>query len=217
MKVFVLNGWAASPQAWDLCRFPRERIFSYVELLDGAAEEVLRNEDEFVLVGWSMGGSYALRYAMKFRERLKGLVLVAATPRMMRDEGWPGMTLRRVAALELGTKAALHLNAYCMDSDENLSRGLEYLKATDLRRALSDFAASGGLKCPVYIFQSASDGIVRADNAKFLATVFPDAHVEMIEGSEHALSVAIPEKIDAAVSAVCSAQQGLQARGVQAG
>lgn len=183
---------------WDLCRFPRERIFSYVELLDGVAEEVLSKEDEFVLVGWSMGGSYALRYAMQFPEKLKGLVLVAATPRMMCDENWAGMTLRRVAALELGTKMT-RPNPYCEYSDENFSRGLDYLKSTDLRRDLADFLASGGLKCPVYIFQSVSDGIVRADNAKFLGAVFPHAYVEMIEGGEHALSKSIPEKIDAAV------------------
>ena len=204
MKVFVLNGWASGPEVWDLCRFPRERIFSYVELLDGVAEEVLSKEDEFVLVGWSMGGSYALRYAMQFPEKLKGLVLLAATPRMMRDENWAGMTPRRVAALELGTKMS-RPNPYCEYSDENLSRGLDYLKATDLRRDLADFSASGGLTCPVYIFQSVADGIVRADNAKFLGSIFPNAHVEMIEGSEHALSVSIPEKIDAAVdfSAAC--------------
>ena len=198
MKVFVLNGWASNSHAWDFCGFPRERIFSYVELLDGVAEEVLLNENEFVLVGWSMGGSYALRYAMQFPEKLKGLVLVAATPRMMRDENWAGMTPRRVAALELGTKMT-RPNPYCEYSDENLSRGLDYLKSTDLRRDLADFLASGGLKCPVYIFQSVSDGIVRADNAKFLGAVFPHAHVEMIEGGEHALSKSIPEKIDAAV------------------
>ena len=174
MKVFVLNGWASNSHAWDFCGFPRERIFSYVELLDGVAEEVLRNENEFVLVGWSMGGSYALRYAMRFPEKLKGLVLLAATPRMMRDENWAGMTPRRVAALELGTKMGKG-GIFVRDSDENLSRGLDYLKETDLRRELVEFSESGGLKCPVYIFQSVLDGIVRADNAKFLGTVFPDA------------------------------------------
>lgn len=203
MKVFVLNGWASNSHAWDFCGFPRERIFSYVELLDGVAEEVLLNENEFVLVGWSMGGSYALRYAMRFPEKLKGLVLLAATPRMMRDENWAGMTPRRVAALELGTKMGKG-GIFVRDSDENLSRGLDYLKETDLRRELVDFSALGGLKCPVYVFQSVSDGIVRADNAKFLGTVFPNAHVEMIEGGDHALSVAIPEKIDAAVGAILS-------------
>lgn len=210
MKTFVLNGWASSREAWDLCLFERERIFTYTELLDGVAEDVLEKEDEFVLVGWSMGGSFALRYAMKFFKKLKGLVLVAATPRMMRDNNWAGMTPRRLAALEAGLRMTKgqgffgtpegRPNPYKMDSDENLARGLEYLKDTDLRLDLIDLLASGKIKCPVYIFQSEADGIVRAENAKFLSAVFPHAELEMIPGGEHALPVTIPDKIDVAVA-----------------
>lgn len=210
MKTFVLNGWASSQEAWDLCLFERERIFTYTELLDGVAEDVLEKEKEFVLVGWSMGGSFALKYAMKFPEKLKGLILVAATPRMMRDKNWEGMTPRRLAALEAGLKMTKgqgffgtpegRPNPYKMDSDENLARGLEYLKSTDLRLDLIDLFASGKVRCPVYIFQSENDGIVRASNARFLSTVFPHAELEMISGGEHALPVSIPEKIDVAVA-----------------
>lgn len=210
MKTFVLNGWASSEEAWDLCLFERERIFTYAELLDGVAEDVLEKEKEFVLVGWSMGGSFALRYAMKFPEKLKGLILVAATPRMMRDKNWEGMTPRRLAALEMGLKMTKgegffgtpedRPNPYRIDNDENLARGLEYLKSTDLRLDLIDLLASGKVRCPVYIFQSEADGIVRAQNAKFLSTVFPQAELEMIPGGEHALPVTIPEKIDVAVA-----------------
>ncbi|MBO7207934.1 MAG: alpha/beta fold hydrolase [Kiritimatiellae bacterium] len=210
MKTFVLNGWASSEEAWGLCLFERERIFTYAELLDGVAEDVLEKEKEFVLVGWSMGGSFALRYAMKFPEKLKGLILVAATPRMMRDKNWEGMTPRRLAALEMGLKMTKgegffgtpedRPNPYRIDNDENLARGLEYLKSTDLRLDLIDLLASGKVRCPVYIFQSEADGIVRAQNAKFLSTVFPQAELEMIPGGEHALPVSIPEKIDVAVA-----------------
>lgn len=210
MKTFVLNGWASSQEAWDLCLFERDRIFTYTELLDGVAEDALEKEKEFVLVGWSMGGSFALRYAMKFPKKLKGLVLVAATPRMMRDNNWEGMTPRRLAALEAGLKMTKgegffgtvegRPNPYKMDSDENLARGLEYLKNTDLRLDLIDLLASGQVRCPVYIFQSENDGIVRASNARFLSTVFPHAELDMIPGGEHALPVTIPEKIDVAVA-----------------
>ena len=102
MKTFVLNGWSASEHAWDLCLFPRERIFSYVEQLDGKPEEAMRAErDGVVLVGWSMGGSGALRLAMKFPEKIKGLVLIATTARMMKAPNWAGMSDRRLAALAI--------------------------------------------------------------------------------------------------------------------
>ena len=104
MKTFVLNGWAASERAWDLCRFERDRVFGYVEQLDGKAHAAMRAEDAALLVGWSMGGSFALDLALEFPEKVKGLVLVAATPRMMEAANWRGMSERRLAALEAGLK-----------------------------------------------------------------------------------------------------------------
>ena len=210
MKTFVLNGWAASERAWDLCRFQRERVFGYVEQLDGVPEAALGDEREMVLVGWSMGGSSALRLAIECPEKIRGLVLLAATARMMKAPGWEGMSERRLEALEVGLRMTKgegfagiepgRPNPYLLDSDENLARGLAYLRSTDLRRQLSELGASGRLNCPVFIFQSEHDGIVRPSNAAFLLSVFPWSTVEIVPGVEHALPVSIPGKIDAAVA-----------------
>ena len=208
----VLNGWAASPHAWDLCAFERERIYSYVEQLDGLPEKALAGSDGAIVVGWSMGASSALRLAIGFPERIKGLVLIAPTARMMKDDGWAGMSERRLKALETGLKMT-HAegffgvqegkpNPYAMDSDENLARGLDYLRTTDLRAALAELKASGRFVAPVAIFQSEHDGIVRPENAAYLKTIFPDASVTMVPGAEHALPVFIPDQIDAAVLSV---------------
>ena len=212
IKTFVLNGWAASEHAWDLCRFARDRVFGYVEQLDGAPEAAMRDEDGVILVGWSMGGSTALRLAVAAPEKIRGLVLVAATARMMQAPGWAGMSERRLAALELGLKMthgeglfALPEgapNPYMLDEDVNLVRGLDYLRETDVRQELVELCASERLKCPVFVFQSERDGIVRHENADFLREVFPNAVVEMVPGCEHALPVVIPGRIDAAVSSL---------------
>ena len=211
-KTYVLNGWAASERAWDLCKFRRDRVFSYVEQLDGAPEAALRGESGVVLVGWSMGGSTALRLAVSSPEKTMGLVLVAATARMMAAPGWAGMSERRIAAFEMGLKLTQGNgfgtlpegapNPYMVDTDANLARGLEYLRATDIRQDLIGLRASGRLQCPVFVFQSERDGIVRSENAEFLRSVFPNASVEIVPGSEHALPVTIPEKIDAAVAQI---------------
>ena len=163
-----------------------------------------------------MGGSAALRLAVAYPEKIKGLVLVAATARMMRDDGWVGMSDRRLAALEVGLKMTHgegffgipdgKPNPYMLDEERNLARGLVYLKETDLRAALEELKASGRLKCPVAIFQSERDGIVRAENAAYLKSIFPQASVTMVPGSEHALPIIIPDAIDAAVSAVFNAE-----------
>ena len=213
-KVFVLNGWAASEEAWSLCKFRRERVFSYVEQLDGEPEKVIADEDDVVLVGWSMGGSSAMRLALKWPDKIRGLVLVAATPRMMEDRpaGWRGMSERRLAALKkgllmtggggfFGPPAGLP-NPYIVDDEANLDRGLGYLVATDLRSSLLECEALRTKGERVRIFQSEHDGIVRPENATFLEEVFRGAKLRMIPGAEHALPIFIPEMIDSAVEEV---------------
>ena len=153
-EVFVLNGWAASPQAWDLCKFMRTRLFSYVEQLDGEPEKAMEGAERVVLVGWSMGGSSALRLAVRWPEKVAGLVLIAATPRMMEEKetGWRGMSPRRLEALRYGlimTKGVGIFgvpegkpNPYLVDEPANLERGLKYLLETDLRAALAQLRAT---------------------------------------------------------------------------
>lgn len=211
-RVFVLNGWSASPHAWDLCRFPRERIFSYVEQLDGEPERTIEKVGRCVLVGWSMGGSSALRLFSRWPEKVAGMVLVATTPCMMknRETGWIGMSERRLDALRYGV-VKMHgagffgvpegkPNPYLVDDPGNLERGLAYLLETDVRRDLEAVCSRRQSdRIPVHVFQSERDGIVRSANAKYLHGVFPHATVHIVPGTEHALSISIPEQIDEAV------------------
>jgi len=199
---YVLNGWAAESSVWDGCRFPRERIFSYLEQLDGLPERILLDVSDFVLVGFSMGGTAALRLALRFPDRLRALVLVSATARMMEDPatGWKGMSLRRRAALKLGTQIATRGNPSPLFAEANLDRGLDSLQTSDLRAELRAIPADSNLKrIPVAIFQSERDGIVRPSNAAFLKEIFPQASVRLVPGSEHTLPPVISSEIDAAV------------------
>ena len=203
MKCLVFNGWAAGPETWALCTFPHDWVFDYVEQLDGLPEKVMEESDEVVLVGFSMGGSTALRMWLKWPEKVKGLVLVSATPRMMEAENWKGMSERRLAALRLGTQMMFRGDPSPMYDERNMERGLDYLKTTDLRSQLLSISESGESvkrrNFPVFIFQSEKDGIVRPSNAEFLKQVFPQAKVTMVPGNEHVLPITVPELIDAAV------------------
>ena len=208
MRCLVFNGWAAGPETWELCTFPHDWVFNYVEQLDGVPEKVMEESDEVVLVGFSMGGSTALRMWLKYPEKVKGLVLVSATPRMMEDENWRGMSERRLAALRLGTKMMFKDDPSPMYDERNMERGLDYLKTTDLRLRLLSISESGESvkrrNLPVWIFQSERDGIVRPNNAEFLKEVFPQAKVTVVPGNEHVLPIRVPELIDRAVFDVSS-------------
>ena len=61
MKCLVFNGWAAGAEAWRLCTFEHDWLFDYVEQLNGLPEKVMAETDAAILVGFSMGGSTALR------------------------------------------------------------------------------------------------------------------------------------------------------------
>ena len=203
MRILVFNGWAAGPETWALCAFPHDWVFDYVEQLDGLPEKVMEESDEVVLVGFSMGGSTALRMWLKWPEKVKGLVLVSTTPRMMEAENWKGMSERRLAELRLGTQMMFRDDPSPMYDERNMERGLDYLKTTDLRLQLLSISESGESvkrrNFPVFIFQSEKDGIVRPSNAEFLKEVFPQAKVTMVPGNEHVLPIRVPELIDEAV------------------
>ena len=201
MKCLVFNGWAAGPETWALCAFPHDWVFDYIEQLDGLPEKVIEDSDEVVLIGFSMGGSSVLRMWLKHPEKVKGMVLVSATPRMMESENWKGMSERRLAALRLGTKMMFRDDPSSMYDEKNMERGLDYLKSTDLREPLKRQVQTPDPRSliPVFIFQSERDGIVRPNNAEFLKQIFPQAKVTMVSGNEHVLPITIPELIDKAV------------------
>ena len=224
VRTLVLNGWAASPHAWDLCKFHRTHLFSYVDQLDGEPEKALEKVERCVLVGWSMGGSSALRLAARWPEKIAGLVLIAATPRMMEDKdtGWKGISPRRLEALRYGLVMTQGVgmfgvpegkpNPYILDEPANLERGLNYLVKTDVRADIERVFGGGRGATrptmvgrpdlwppPVQIFHSERDGVVRPENAAYLKKIFPQASVTMLPGTEHPLPIFIPELIDEAV------------------
>jgi pimeloyl-ACP methyl ester carboxylesterase len=187
-------------------------LYSYVNQLDGMPEAAFERGGRILLVGWSMGGSSALRLACRYPEQVAGLILVATTPRMMEDKesGWKGMSPRRLEALRKGLELTHGQgffgvpegkpNPYMEDAPENLERGLKYLLETDVRAEVTR-VFGGGCAFPVHIFQCEHDGIVRSSNALWLKDAFPDAALTMLEGGEHALPIMIPDLIDEAAAA----------------
>ncbi len=178
--------------------------------MDGLPEAELSRHGDAVLVGFSMGGSTALRMLLDRPDLVRGLVLVSTTPCMMerKDEGWRGMSERRLAALRMGTILSSEGDGSPIFDERELDRGLEYLRTTDIRSRLVEYSkrvAAGELpRIPVAVMQSERDGIVRPANAEFLMSVFPHAELTMVPGGEHSLPATIPDTVAKAVAECCA-------------
>ncbi|KFN43864.1 pimeloyl-ACP methyl ester esterase BioH [Arenimonas oryziterrae] len=54
------------------------------------AAQIARETPPALWLGWSLGGLVALRGALQSPEAVRGLVMLASTPRFVRGDAWPG-------------------------------------------------------------------------------------------------------------------------------
>jgi len=160
-----------------------------------------------VWLGWSLGGLFALRAAAALPS-VRGLVMVAATPRFVRGPGWEhavepsvfasfgenlardyGGTLDRFIALDtLGSehgqselralRALLHARG--QPSPEALQAGLGLLERSDLRHALPE------LRVPSLWLAGRRDRLVDPRGMAEAAARAPGARFVELAGAGHA-------------------------------
>ena len=154
------------------------------------------------LLGWSLGGQLAMRAALDHPDKISRLILLAATPRFVADDGWPHAmalqdlsafgaalladpraTLLRFLSLQTrgmeGQKAMLQqlrqtMLAAPQPQQDALSAGLEMLLTSDLREAVKQ------LRQPSLVLHGALDTLSAPAAGAWLAAALPDArHVEL--------------------------------------
>lgn len=195
-----------------------------------AADLVARVPDA-VWLGWSLGGQFALRAALDHPQRVRGLIMVASSPRFVVGEDWPhGVgaqlfrdfgqalaqdfrgTLDGFLALEaLGSAHAQEelrsLRAHAFERGEPAARalleGLELLDRLDLRSELPR------LRVPSLWLSGRRDRLVPAAAMPAAAALAPAARSVVIGNAGHApfLGAAdeVAREIDAFVQALPSA------------
>jgi len=175
-----------------------------------------------IWVGWSLGGLVALHAALLPDSPLRGLVMIAASPRFVAAADWPhgvqrevfeqfdsGLrsayraTIERFLALEaLGsehTQACLHeLRAHVFERGEPalaaLEQGLRTLETTDLRARLTE------LKVPSLWLAGCRDRLVPAAAMRWAAQQSPQGRfVEFSSG--HAPFIGHAQAVAAAITA----------------
>ena len=151
-----------------------------------------------IIVGWSLGGMIAMQLALQYPEKVAGLVLVSTTPLFCNQEGWEsGCSNELFDSFESGVqnnsaKTMSRFFAMMLHGDEisrseynqiakeaidrsappsatALSRGLDYLANTDLRKEL------GSIHQPALIMHGTDDAIIPTAAGQSLAESIPDS------------------------------------------
>lgn len=158
--------------------------------------------DQAIWVGWSLGGMLAWHVAIHYPKKINKLITVAASPKFVRDENWPGVpssVLKRFS-----TQLNNHYEATILDflrlqlrgSDneilfENLKKqllpidpaalhgGLNLLNETDFRADLAKITIPS-----VHIFGE-MDALVPASVTPYIQSLIPNGQCEMIKRAGH--------------------------------
>ncbi|WP_295387545.1 pimeloyl-ACP methyl ester esterase BioH [uncultured Thiodictyon sp.] len=176
-----------------------------------------------VWLGWSLGGMVALAAALRAPKRVRGLILMTATPRFVRAEDWtpampeatlaefhdgllanPAGTLARFLALQTrGSDQALEvlrtlrqeLALRPAPDPAALSLGLDLLRDEDLRGPLPD------IRCPALWLFGSHDTLVPPAVGERVECLMARAQTQVIAGAAHAPFVSHPQETAAAVRA----------------
>jgi pimeloyl-[acyl-carrier protein] methyl ester esterase len=175
--------------------------------LEACVPELLARTPPAAWIGWSLGGLFAL-HAASVSSQVRGLVLVAATPRFVRGDDWPhavecsvfeqfgadlthdyARTLERFLALDtIGSEHAraelrtLKANLFARGepAPSALQEGLLLLEKTDLRRSLAT------LSIPSVWISGRRDRLVPPLGMQAAATMTPQSTCVDISGGGHA-------------------------------
>lgn len=163
---------------------------------------------ECVLLGWSLGGQFALELARRAPRQVRALVLVATTPRFTQSSGWPQgldtatidafrellaqdwrQTLRDFIQLQVrgsrnaeATQQQLEgaLQAHGLPREAALRAGLAMLTGLDQRDDLAQILQ------PALVLSGQHDRVTPPAAGRWLAEALPAARYEQIARAGHA-------------------------------
>ena len=236
----LLHGWAMHSGFWGplVPRLARRHRVHAVDLpghgesaappkftLDGAVAALeaafATAGPPLTLVGWSLGGLIAMRWALVRPHRVRRLVLVATSPRFISGEDWPHamapetldrfgdelrvawrLTVQRFLALQL--QGTLHSRALLADMRERLLARKAPSTAT-LVEALavlrnSDFRDEvARIEQPTLVISGDRDTLAFPGAGRYLGDGLPNARFVLISGAAHVPFLSHAEAFNAAL------------------
>jgi len=195
--------------------------YSLDAVVDAIAARFAGESEALTVIGWSLGGAVALRWATVAPGRIDRLVLVAATPSFVERDDWPHamaaetltrfgdelsvsyrLTLQRFLSLQIGgsadaratlAKLRRHLFARGDPAPSLLADALALLASTDLRGEVARIEA------PALVVAGERDTLVPPEAGAWLARTLPHARLAMIAGAGHVPFLSHPAAFAAAL------------------
>jgi pimeloyl-ACP methyl ester carboxylesterase len=148
--------------------------------------------DSAHVLGVSMGGMVAQELALRFPERVRGLILAATTP--------GGPRALRPAPGDLARGRWLFSPAFRREHPERVR---ELLRSFELRPALlwahwwatvyhDTVSRLGAIQAPTLVLHGEADALSPVGNGRLLADRIPDARLEILPGGGHAFPLEQP-------------------------
>ncbi|WP_020407592.1 alpha/beta fold hydrolase [Hahella ganghwensis] len=214
-RVVLISGWA---QPSDAVQDLSDAISSWADVviveLNHSEESLLEALNQainvscpVIVIGWSLGGTAAIRMLPHLKKVPEALVLIGSNPCFIGNECWPGVgselfnefsrmleerpekLLQRFSGLiMLGDPDARQLTRQARQWHEkvlswpieHLSQTLAWLKAWDMRDELAD------IKVPVLHLLGGLDRLVPTDElARLIREQYVDQVVEVVESMGH--------------------------------
>jgi len=217
-KKFSDNFHVFLPDQRNHGRSPHSDEFSYPilvqDLKDFADQQGLK---KFFLIGHSMGGKVAMRFAAQYPERLAGLVVVDIAPRYYsphHQEVLAGLNAVNLEAAQSRTEAEASMAECISEWDvrqfllKNLYRkedgkfawriNLPVLEAA-VESIGDDIEFTEPVHIPALFIKGNNSRYIRPEDEKYIGEIFPHAQIAGIEGAGHWVQAEKPEEFTRAV------------------
>lgn len=213
----LLHGWGFDYRVWlplaevlqhDYCLYLIDLPgFGKTAMMDWPAfkKEVLAFlPEQFAVLGWSMGGLYAMRLAIEEPARVRRLLVTGSTPCFIKSAIWPGIepsvldgfsqrleanpeeTLRDFMTLQSGKRQKAQTYSG-QATKAGLEEGLSVLTNWDLRQSLKKLAL------PACFIFGGLDAIVPRKTMSAMQSIYPDFDYHLIPKAAHMPFISHPE------------------------
>ncbi|MBB1488949.1 alpha/beta fold hydrolase [Oceanospirillum sediminis] len=180
-----------------------QTIAAYADVLAELAEYLMC--DNLTLVGHSMGGAVCLEYAVRYPDRLAGLVLLNTGARL---KVMPEL-LDKIRQDFSGFVSDMTRQALTDGADQALMEPFEdLLLQGDMDVVINDFSACNAFDrmdslnkvcCPSLILCAELDAMTPPKYAQYLSEHLPDSHFELIEGAAHLSPMEHPQEVNQSI------------------